>query len=643
MPDALEILLVEDNPTDALLVQAQLALISTPPLHVHSVTTLAEATQRLTSHTFDAVLLDLSLPDGEGLESLVRVREASPGVAVVVLTGLQDEGLAMRVVQAGAQDYVAKGRIDGQVLARILRFAIERNRLQQQIVRQARLRDAMFDAMSDLGEGLAVTDSATGRFLYVSDSLAHMFGYTPEEMLALATLDLAGDEVRESLIDRHRQRMAGVPLPQCFEFAGRHKSGARIDVDVSIRVIHDEPAPVPIVAVYRDVTELKRAQARLLLADRMVSVGTLASGVAHEINNPLAYVVGNLGIMAEELADLQREVTPGRLHDLEACLKDTQDGAERVRRIVRDLKAFSRVDEDRREVLDVRDAIEAAVHLAWNEVRHRARLVRDFASVPMVEANESRLAQVFVNLLINAAQAIPEGHVDQHDITIRTLQDGHARVVIEVQDTGAGMAPDVLARVFDPFFTTKPVGVGTGLGLSICHGIIAALGGTIEVESQPGHGTLVRITLKPAEVRKEPEREVQVPIAPGRRGRVLVIDDEPMVGAMVRRLLGHEHDVEVLTDGHAALGELLSDGARFDVVLCDMMMPTMTGMELHAQLASRAPEVAKRVVFLTGGAFTPAAQDFLTTVRPPFVEKPFDTEKLRRLVRERVGEATKLP
>jgi len=192
-----------------------------------------------------------------------------------------------------------------------------------------------------------------------------------------------------------------------------------------------------------------------------------------------------------------------------------------------------------------------------------------------------------------------------------------------------------LSKIFDAFFTTKAIGVGTGLGLSICHRIVRALGGELEVESELGSGSAFRVSLPAASSAREPVRVVSnAPRKPGRRGRVLVVDDEPMIATAIRRTLSLEHDV-VLSSAAATALQRINDGERFDVILCDLMMPQMTGMELYDELVRTAPAQADRVVFLSGGAFTAAARAFLDDVPNPHLEKPFDTRQLLALVNDR--------
>ncbi|MDB4930039.1 MAG: sensor histidine kinase/response regulator, partial [Myxococcaceae bacterium] len=241
-----------------------------------------------------------------------------------------------------------------------------------------------------------------------------------------------------------------------------------------------------------------RGQRRLVVAERMASVGTLAAGVAHEINNPLAYMIVNLDLMIDELVELGGGATAGRFHEIEGMARDAREGAERVRRIVRGLKTFARPDAESVTVVDLHEVLETSIDIALEQTEGGARIVREFGSVPLVEADDVRLGQVFINLLVNAAQAMPAGDAGDHDIHVVTTTDAAGRAVAEVRDSGPGIPPEVLGRIFDPFFTTKPVGVGTGLGLSICHNIVTGMGGEITVASRPGEGTVFRVALPPA-------------------------------------------------------------------------------------------------------------------------------------------------
>jgi signal transduction histidine kinase len=394
--------------------------------------------------------------------------------------------------------------------------------------------------------------------------------------------------------------------------------------------------------------ERRRIQEQLLISDRMASVGMLAAGVAHEINNPLSVVLGCVQAIAKDVHQLARGLetlegetgpaTAARLVRLRStaasvadALRDADEAGERVRTIVRDLRVFSRSEGEVREAVDVHGVLESSLRMARNEIRHRASVVRRFGDVPRVYANEARLGQVFLNLIVNAAQAIPEGSTDQNTITITTRRQDD-RVAVEVTDTGAGIAPEVLPRIFDVFFTTKASGVGTGLGLAICDRILTAMDARIEAESRLGAGTTFRVILP----RARTGRTLGVPIlpspfdaAPPPRS-VLAVEDEPAVGRAIQRLLV-PHRVTVVTRAREALARIIA-GEHFDVILCDVMMPELTGMDFHAQLREARPDLADQVIFLSGGAFTPGAREFFEKIPNPRIDKPIDAARLRLLV-----------
>jgi CheY-like chemotaxis protein len=250
-------------------------------------------------------------------------------------------------------------------------------------------------------------------------------------------------------------------------------------------------------------------------------------------------------------------------------------------------------------------------------------------------ADDGRLTQVFINLIMNAVHAIPPGHRDDNTITLRTRADDEGGAIVEVKDTGAGIPAEVLQRVFDPFFTTKDVGEGTGLGLSICHGIISGLGGQITIESAPERGTVVRVVLPaaPEAVVAAPAPAPDVPADPDgqRRPRVMLVDDEPLVAYTMERLLRRDCDITVALCGEDAIAHIAS-GVRFDAIVSDVMMPNMTGIELIEELQRLAPDQARRLVFLSGGAFTAQTREQLDKLGTLQLEKPITAKELRACV-----------
>jgi signal transduction histidine kinase len=382
-----------------------------------------------------------------------------------------------------------------------------------------------------------------------------------------------------------------------------------------------------------DVTEEEKLRVSVAQADRLASMGLLAAGVAHEINNPLTHVFLNLWSIQEALSGLSGTANAKgevslHLDDINALnerLKNTLNGSEIVRDIVKDIKAFSRIDESNVLPVSLNSAIGTAVSMAQNEIKYRARLVKEFGDIPLVNANDGRLAQVFLNLLLNAAHAIDEGDTENNEIRIRTWSEGK-EVFAEISDTGKGIPPESLERLFDPFYTTKPIGVGSGLGLSICHKIITSYDGKIEVESNVGDGTSFVVRL-PAKSKKELQNEVLEPTEgesenSAMHGRILLVDDNPALRKTLRRLLESEHDVVTAASGREAQ-QILESDTDFDVILCDLMMSEGTGMDLYEWLENKNPDLTNTVVFMTGGLFTHKAKEFLNSIPNLSLEKPF--------------------
>ncbi len=483
-----------------------------------------------------------------------------------------------------------------------------------------------------------ITVDANGQILFVNKRLAEMLGYQPSEMVgkpATSFMPVSGQAVATAAFKR---RESG--LTDSVDGTFLHRDGTEVTAHVAgTPVVDAKGNHTGSMAVVRDVTEQRRLQSQLMVSDRMASVGTLAAGVAHEINNPLAAVMANLDYIADVIGQLGGNNPSGMSpamretwirDEIKAPLDDAREASERVRFIVRDLKIFSRSPtEELRGPINVKAVMESSLRMAWNEVRHRARLVKNYGNVPDVDANEARLGQVFLNLIVNAAQAIPEGSAEDNEIRLITRLEGN-RVVIEVSDTGPGIPPEIINRVFDAFFTTKGVGVGSGLGLAICQRIVTDIGGDLTVRSAVGTGTVFRVSLPEAVIEALPVAPVAIPEG-GRRGRILIVDDEEMIIRILTRILGKEHDVVATVDARKALA-LCAGGERFDLILCDLMMPIMTGMELHSEIGRLSLEQAKAMIFVTGGAFTEKTRSFLSDPPKEHIEKPFDAANLRAIV-----------
>jgi two-component system, cell cycle sensor histidine kinase and response regulator CckA len=469
-----------------------------------------------------------------------------------------------------------------------------------------------------------------GSFVYVNPAAVAMLGWDrPSDLIGRSAIEFVHPDDQEAI----RQAMAQTTTSGAsgsIEVRMIRRDGRTVVVEGKSVLLDYDGEPTHVVLA-NDVTERRELFARMAVADRMLSVGTLAAGVAHEINNPLAYVAANLQILASELPKMLYGEGESRFsrEELESVLNDAQEGAQRVSAIVRDLRALARSEDNANTPVDVLHVLASSIKMTHNEIRHRARIVQSYAEVPPVIANASRLGQVFLNLLVNAAHAIEDGHADANEVRIRVRADD-TRVYVEIEDTGVGIPASVLPRIFDPFFTTKPAGVGVGLGLSICDRILEAFGGTISVTSKLGFGSTFRVALPIAsKLSLAVAEEHPVPSQP--RSRILMIDDEPAVGRSIRLLLAPDHEVINVTRALDGLARL-DGGEHFDLILCDVMMPEMSGIELYEQLERRYPAYLQRIVFMTGGAFTSQARDALEQLGAPRLEKPFSEAALRRAI-----------
>jgi PAS domain S-box-containing protein len=564
---------------------------------------------------------DLRTPEAEA-DPALEERLSSEGAMRFETVHRRKDGSTFPV-ELSIRTFTAEGR---QLVYAIARDISDRKQVEKAARLQASLLSHLNDAVVAVDRELRIT-AWTG-------AAERIYGWSASEALGRPMRQALGSDIDDAELARTRAELEGGRTVSTVSVQ-RARDGKPLDIEMTLMALRDmDGRVVGYLGVNRDVTEQRRLQAHLVFADRLASIGTLAAGVAHEINNPLAYLLASIQFLEGRL----REGRDGAEADGETleAVSEARDGAQRIAEIVRSLRTFAQRDRERAPgASDLREAVRAAARIADSQIRPRARLSLDLREVPRVRANEHELAQVALNLIVNAAQAIPQGRAADNEIRVATRLVEDGRVALEVSDTGKGIAPDDLARIFDPFFTTKPVGEGSGLGLSICHGIVQALGGEISAESEPGRGSLFRVLLRVADERGAPA-PASVPAPSAGRRRVLVLDDEPLVCRAVARMLVGEHDVVTLSEPAEALARL-TGGEFFDIVLCDLMMPGMSGIQCYEALRASRPELARRMVFLTGGAFTEEAQAFLERVPNARLEKPFEAEALRDVVARGVG------
>jgi len=633
------ILIVEDEPIVAKDLQQTLREMH---YDAYAIAASAEdAIKRATEKCPDLVLMDIRIKGAlDGIQTAEILREKF-GVSVVYLTAHADEATIERATKTAPYGYLLK-----PIKSAELRSAIDVAVFKQKLDKSVRERERWFSTALRSVSDAVVSVDLSGKITYLNPAAEALIGAAAE-----TAIGKSAEEVLQ-LMDRSNTAGDANPLAAAL----RSKQPTQPDQANLLNVATGEKHPIkdsaaPIleggnmfgaVMVFRDVGEKQTMQKQLELADRLASLGTMAAGTAHELNNPLAVIVTNAGFLDDELlqletdlkASMMHEVTRERFKRIFEALADVQASASRMGRIVGDLRAFARpVAPDSQEV-DLPRCIEWAVRATSHEFPQRARLRTRIDPAPRVIADGARLEQVLVNLLVNAAHAIVPGKAESNEVCVALRTDEEGRAVIDISDTGEGMLPAVMARIFEPFFTTKKAGSGTGLGLSICHGIIKSLGGEITVKSEPGNGTTFSVSMPPAPHSADVTPvEVATPIATI-AGRILVIDDEgALLRAMQRILEDEQHTVTVTGNALDALA-MIERGDRFDVILSDLMMPTMTGVDFYQILLTRNPALAACVVFVSGGAITSKVDAFLKAVPNLHLEKPFKATQLRDIVQK---------
>jgi PAS domain S-box-containing protein len=522
------------------------------------------------------------------------------------------------------------------------REAVLRQR-DQALAESAAQLQAVFDALDEgvllqLADGqVAATNLAARRILGLSE--AQINGRKPADF----------DVIREDgspfpASERPTNVTLRTGQPQSDVMVGLPRPAGTLWLSLNCRPLFrpGEPDPYGVVTSLRDVTESKRAAERselLARQERLVTVGTLAAGVGHEINNPLSYVLSNLEFATDELRGLFGAAPTGPLKTVLEVLADAKRGAENVKRIVRGLRSLVR-DDDPRAVTDITLAVETAVNMSMHELRTKATVSVDLPPLPQVSTNESRLTQVLVNLLVNAAQAFTTNDPSVNQVVVRASA-GADSVTLAVIDNGPGILPDVLPRIFDPFFTTKAVGQGRGLGLSVAHSIVMSLNGKLTCRSTPGNGACFEINLPSVPTRHEGAL-VSSPANAARRGRVLIIDDNVGVLKGQVRALSKHHDVVGEHDPREALRRF-EHGERFDVVFCDMMMPYLAGPDLYERALELDRELVRRFVFITGGVTQAGFDEFLDQVDNVRLEKPVSLQVFRDVVRRALDAGDREP
>lgn len=474
------------------------------------------------------------------------------------------------------------------------------------------------------------------RVVYANRAAARLFGVDRTLLIGVEVSELLHPDDVPGLLD-HLERVERGESVLPHEYRAISRDGSMLVVEFS-SVSLDYDGEPSVLSFGRDVTERKREELRMLQSDRLSALGMLASGMAHALNNPLTYVLLNLEHLSRRLA--AASLDSDALADATARLTEAREGAERMATIVRRMRAFARADESSPRGVDLRSVLESVVDLVGHEVHHRGRLTTRFESVPPVLASQSKVEQICLGLLLFAAQVLPDDASRRYEVRMSLEADERKLAVLEVVCEGCHFAEPELERLFEPLPASED-GRVLGFGLSVCRTLVEQLGGQIDAKTLPGTGLLLRTAIpyvpasRSADSKVPSSRPSSIPPPTSGKAQVLVVDDDPGVARALRLMLEDEHEVTCMANPREALRELLGN-AKYDLVFCDLMMPELSGMDIYQVLRFNRPGYEAKMVFMTGGAFTPAVRRFLEQVPNQRLEKPFNLRSLRRLVQRSV-------
>jgi len=649
MNEKIHVLLIEDNALDARLVIGMLEHDESGIFTLKHALTLEEGLRSLApTCVYQVILLDLGLPDTNGLQTLRRIMPVAEGASVVVLTGLQDEELGIAALREGAHDYIIKGQIQGGPLRRILRYAVERHKLDSElraeIKRRTRVQESLqlseqrYRLLAETAPiGILLTNEQ-GEFIDANTQALRMFGYKREELIGEAIeillperLRCAHQEHRSSYMKEPHTR----PLARGIELTARRKDGTEFLVEIALRPLVTNDG-VLVSSTVIDITERKKMEEQRRLSQRMEAIGKLSGGVAHDFNNLLAVILG--------CSDVVLEMLPAdhpAIRKIEMIRKAGASAAD----LTRQLLAFGRQQMLQPRVLDLKEILEQIQSLLHRLIGENIEFKLSLdPSLGRVKADPGQIEQVLLNLAINARDAMPLGGrltIEAQNVELDDSYNAEHHVVIPgryimlaVEDTGCGMDHDTQSRIFDPFFTTKELGKGTGLGLATVYGIVKQSGGYIWVYSELDKGTLFKVYLPRVEEAVQPvrQRDLEAPVPPACE-TILLAEDSGSLREMAREYLESVgYAVLEAASGAEALQKAKEYDGTIHLLLTDVVMPEMSGPELARQVAALRPDV--RVIFTSGYTNDAIARQGVFDPSVAFIQKPYRPKALARKIQE---------
>ena len=626
-------LLIEDNPGDVRLIRAYLSETDNPAVDITDVPTLDAGLSLLDENIYDVILLDLSLPDCLGFNTFAKVQNKNHSTPIVIISGLDDEKLAIEAVRRGAQDYLIKGEVSNELLIRALRYAIERKRSELAL----RDQEERFRSVTETAADAIVTADSHGKIQYWNQAAESLFGYSSDEIL--------GKPLHLIIPERHFEALA-----QIFKRAktGRRERALLRNVDVEAVKADGTEVPVEIslsswdtkeerffTAIMRDMTEIHQAQRRAQLQERLAAIGQLAAGIAHDFNN----ILGTIVMYSELVTKTQADISDKAQEQLATINQQAMRGASLTNQIL----DFSRKAVMERKPMDFLPFLEDFKKLLLRTLPENIIIRLNYQNdLYVANADPARMQQVFMNLALNARDAMPEGGELTFEISIvhiGKVMNIHLEEIppgnwlkISVSDTGMGISPENLPYIFEPFFTTKAPGEGTGLGLAQVYGLVKQHDGYVDVITELGHGTTIDVYLPLVGFPLAGETiRIDIPFREGSGEKILIVEDDQETRRAIGEILS-SLNYEVLTagNGQEALSLFEHPETIPDLVLSDLVMPVVGGVELYQELNASHPEIP--MVVMTGYSLEGEARDLLDKNKVTWITKPLSAQDIARTV-----------
>jgi signal transduction histidine kinase/DNA-binding response OmpR family regulator len=627
MNEALHILLVEDNAGDAELMEIFLEGINNPRYVITTVSRLSQALTAMTEMPFDLILLDLGLPDSDGLDTLQKIIGADPTLPVVVLTGNLDEQLAIDAVKSGAEDFLIKGHISSQLLSRVLRYALERKKNERSLRKMELLLRTTLDSL-DTQVLLMGTDH---RIMWPNRKVCKTFEYEREDIIGKFCYELW---------PRQDNLCKGCPVELAMASGEVHcenrwlKIGRTWDIK-ACPVLDDQDKVISIVELRNDISEQVLLEEQFLQAQKMEAVGRLAGGVAHDFNNMLSVILGNA-----EMAQSAGIENAGVAEYLEEILEAGRKSAQ----LVKQLLAFSRRQPINPQIIDCNTMLLDSRKMLNRLVGEDVEV--SFTPTPglwKISLDPTQFDQIIANLTVNARDAIPGiGKIIIETENI-VLDDEYCKthvyarpgeyVMLAFSDNGCGMPKEIQNKIFEPFFTTKEHGKGTGLGMATIFGIVKQNNGIINIYSEVGHGTTIKIFFPRSNGVAVSQNNQKVLEKLTGTETILIVEDEPAILRLCQSVLQELGYATMTSSDPLSAIDMATHSARpIDLLFTDVIMPHMNGNELRIALEKHFP--ALRTLFMSGYTSGIIGHQGIIEDSVSFISKPFTKEQLALKIRE---------